>query len=59
MSEAEYTDMRAQGSPFNARASFNIQTDNVNYGTPATAHRAYLYDDTLLQRSSGEVWELN
>ena len=54
--EDEYTDMRPQGSPFNNRASFDIQGATLQYN--GSTHRAYLYDDQLLQRSSGEVWEL-
>ena len=55
--EDEYTDMRPQGSPFNARASFDIQSSTLTYNS--SEHRAYLYDDQLLQRSSEEVWELS
>ena len=55
--EDEYTDMRPQGSPFNARASFDIQASTLTYNS--SEHRAYLYDDQLLQRSSEEVWELS
>ena len=55
--ETEYTDIRPQGSPLNVRSSFDIQIDAVTYN--GSDHRVYLYDDTLLQRSSGEVWVLS
>ena len=54
--EAEYTDMRPQGGPFNRRTGFNIQADTIEYN--GSTHRAYLYDDQLLQSASGDVWEL-
>ena len=65
ISLAEYTDMREQGSPFNARSSFDIAlnqdgTENtLNLGTPLEAHRIYIFDSTLLLSASGDVWELS
>ena len=55
----EYTDMREQGSPFNARGSFAIHANTLNIGTPAEEHRIYIFDSTLLLSASGDVWELS
>ena len=59
--EAEYTVMRKEGSPFNSRASFDIQ---MSQGAETAAriklkpHRIYILDDTALQVTSGNTWEI-
>ena len=57
VSLAEYTDMREQGSPFNARASFTIH--GVHLTIDNEEHRIYIFDSTLLLSASGDVWELS
>ena len=57
VSLAEYTDMREQGSPFNARGSFAIHADTLEIA--GEDHRIYIFDSTLLLAASGDVWELS
>ena len=60
-SEAVYTVMREQGSPFNSRNAFDIQ---MSQGAETagrigvTPHRVYILDDTILPVASGDTWEL-
>ena len=52
---AEYTDIREQGSAFNARASFAIAPAFVTY--LGEELRIYIYDSQLLPVASGDIWE--
>ena len=60
-SEAVYTVMREQGSPFNSRNAFDIQTSGgaeTAGRIGVTPHRVYILDDTILAVASGDTWEL-
>ena len=65
--EPVYINIHEHNSPFNAIASFEVVMQLSDEGDPSemtlnyndAPHRIYFYDDQLLQRSSGTIWELS